>query len=110
MPSCPMCRRSPRPACRASRLLGWYGLCGRAGTPEAILDKLHADAMAVLQSPAYRKAAVEQGSDPSPMSRADYAAFLAAQGAKWAKGHSRGGACSRNRGPETDPAVARFSL
>ncbi len=66
-------------------VLGWYGLCGRAGTPEAILDKLHADAMAVLQSPAYRKAAVEQGTDPSPMSRADYAAFLAAQGAKWAK-------------------------
>jgi tripartite-type tricarboxylate transporter receptor subunit TctC len=66
-------------------VLGWYGLCGRAGTPEPILDKLHADVTAVLNTPAYRKAAAEQGTDPAPMTRAEYTAFLAAQGAKWAK-------------------------
>ncbi len=66
-------------------VLGWYGVCGRAGTPEAILDKLHDDLVAVIESPAYRKAAAEQGTEPSPMTRAAYKAFLAAQTAKWAK-------------------------
>jgi tripartite-type tricarboxylate transporter receptor subunit TctC len=66
-------------------VLGWYGLCGRAGTPEPILDKLHADTLAVLASEPYRKAAAEQGTEPSPMSRADYARFLDAQMTKWAK-------------------------
>jgi tripartite-type tricarboxylate transporter receptor subunit TctC len=66
-------------------LVGWYGLCAPAGVPEPILDKLHAAAVAVLETPSYRRSAAEQGIDPAPMTRAQYAAFLEAQAAKWAK-------------------------
>jgi tripartite-type tricarboxylate transporter receptor subunit TctC len=66
-------------------VVGWYGLCARAGTPEPILEKLSADTLAVLATPAYRKAALDQGTDPAPMSRAQYTQFLDAQATKWAK-------------------------
>jgi tripartite-type tricarboxylate transporter receptor subunit TctC len=66
-------------------MVGWYGLCAPAGVPAPILDKLNEDAVAVLEAASYRRSAAEQGIDPAPMTRADYAAFLAAQAAKWAK-------------------------
>jgi tripartite-type tricarboxylate transporter receptor subunit TctC len=66
-------------------LVGWYGLCAPAGVPAAILDRLQADVVAVLETPSYRRSAAEQGIDPAPMTRAQYAAFLEAQAATWAK-------------------------
>jgi tripartite-type tricarboxylate transporter receptor subunit TctC len=66
-------------------MVGWYGLCAPAGVAEPILAKLNADVVAVLETPSYRRAAAEQGTDPAPMTRVQYAAFLEAQAAKWAK-------------------------
>jgi len=66
-------------------MVGWYGLCGPAGVPEPILDKLQADTVAVLETASYRRSAAQQGIDPAPMTRAQYGAFLEAQAAKWAK-------------------------
>jgi tripartite-type tricarboxylate transporter receptor subunit TctC len=66
-------------------LVGWYGLCAPAGVPAPILDRLNADTVAVLETPSYRRSAAEQGIDPAPMTRAQYAAFLEAQAATWAK-------------------------
>jgi len=66
-------------------MVGWYGLCAPAATPEPILEKLHADIVAVLATPAYRKASVEQGNEPTAMTRTEYAAFLDAQARKFAK-------------------------
>lgn len=34
--------------------VGWFGLFAPAGTPQAILDKLNAEAKAISQQPAYR--------------------------------------------------------
>ena len=34
--------------------VGWFGLLAPAGTPQAILDKLTAEAKAISQQPAYR--------------------------------------------------------
>jgi tripartite-type tricarboxylate transporter receptor subunit TctC len=53
--------------------------------PEPILDKLSAETIAALQSPEYRRRAAEQGIEPAPMTRAQYAAFLDTQSVKWTK-------------------------
>lgn len=63
----------------------WYGLCAPAATPVPILDKLNADIAAVVATPSYRKASMEQGNEPTAMTRAEYAAFLDAQAVKYAK-------------------------
>jgi tripartite-type tricarboxylate transporter receptor subunit TctC len=64
-------------------LITWYGVCAPAGVPTAILDKLNADIVAAVESPEYRRSAAEQGIEPTPMTRAQYVAFLAAQSTKW---------------------------
>ncbi len=64
-------------------MLTWYGVCAPRGVPEPILDKLSADTIAALASPAYLRRAAEQGIEPAPMTRAEYTAFLEAQTTKW---------------------------
>jgi tripartite-type tricarboxylate transporter receptor subunit TctC len=61
----------------------WYGVCAPRGVPAPILDKLNADMVAAMTTEAYRRRCAEQGIIPAPMSRAQYAAFLEAQSAKW---------------------------
>jgi tripartite-type tricarboxylate transporter receptor subunit TctC len=66
-------------------VVSWYGLCAPAATPEPILDQLSTDAIAALHSPDYVRRTAEQGIEPAPMTRAEYAAFIDAQAVKWAK-------------------------
>jgi tripartite-type tricarboxylate transporter receptor subunit TctC len=66
-------------------VVSWYGVCAPAAVPEPILDKLSADTIAALRSPEYARRAAEQGIEPAPMTRAQYAAFLDTQSAKWTK-------------------------
>ncbi|MBI3517501.1 MAG: tripartite tricarboxylate transporter substrate binding protein [Proteobacteria bacterium] len=64
-------------------VITWYGLCAPNGVPEPILDKLNADARAAMATADYQRRCTEQGIQPAPMSRADYAAFIEAQVVKW---------------------------
>jgi tripartite-type tricarboxylate transporter receptor subunit TctC len=66
-------------------VLSWYGLCAPARTPEPILAQLNTDAVAAINSPDYRRRTAEQGIEPAPMTRTEYAAFIDAQAEKWAK-------------------------
>jgi tripartite-type tricarboxylate transporter receptor subunit TctC len=66
-------------------VVSWYGVCAPAGVPEPILAKLSAETIAALQSPDYQRRVLEQGIEPAPMTRAQYAAFLDAQSIKWTK-------------------------
>ena len=66
-------------------VLSWYGLCAPAATPEPILAQLSTDAVAAINSPDYRRRTAEQGIEPAPMTRTEYAAFIDAQAQKWAK-------------------------
>ena len=63
----------------------WYGLCAPRAVPEPILAQISEDAIAAINAPDYRRRLAEQGIEPSPMTRAEYAAFIDAQTAKWAK-------------------------
>ncbi len=62
----------------------WYGLMVPARTPAAIFNKLHKDFSAVLQLPEVRDPLLTDTVDAAPSaSPKAFAAFLAAETAKW---------------------------
>ena len=63
----------------------WNGLLAPAGTPRAIIDRIHAVLAKPLTDPAYRKQMEALGNEPSGDGPEQYAAFIKAETAKWAK-------------------------
>jgi tripartite-type tricarboxylate transporter receptor subunit TctC len=63
----------------------WYGLCAPAGTPTPILDKVHADLVAVLQTPEIKQRFTDMVIDVSPTSREEFARFIRAESDRWAR-------------------------
>jgi tripartite-type tricarboxylate transporter receptor subunit TctC len=61
----------------------WYGLSAPAGVPADILDKLQRAATVALRSAELKKQFDSQDSVPSPMSPAEFAAFVKTEQAKW---------------------------
>ncbi len=61
----------------------WYGLSAPAGVAPDILDKLHSAATAVLRSDAIKQQLASQDAVPSPVTPAQFAAFVKAEQAKW---------------------------
>jgi len=62
---------------------GWFGLCGPSGMPEPILARLDAELSAIVEDPAFRERILAGGAVPRRMGRADFAAFMAAETARW---------------------------
>ncbi len=63
----------------------WYGLCAPAATPAAILDKVHADLTTVLRMPEIQQQFRELVIEVAPTSREEFAQFIRAETARWAK-------------------------
>jgi tripartite-type tricarboxylate transporter receptor subunit TctC len=63
----------------------WYGLCAPAGTPAAILDKVHADLLAVLRTPEIQQQFTDMVIRVAPLSREDFARFIGAEIERWAQ-------------------------
>ena len=63
----------------------WYGLVAPAATPQDILRRIHAAAAAALRSPAVVEQFAKVSGVASPGTPQEYAAFLAAEQAKWSK-------------------------
>jgi len=63
----------------------WYGLCAPSGVPAPILDKLHADLAAVLRMPEVQQRFTEMVIETAPTSREEFAQFIAAEIARWAR-------------------------
>jgi tripartite-type tricarboxylate transporter receptor subunit TctC len=63
----------------------WYGLVGPAATPPEVLKRIHAAAVAVLRSPAVVEQYAKVSGVASPSTPEEFAAFLAAEQAKWSK-------------------------
>ena len=66
----------------------WYGLLAPAGTPTAIVDRLHAEFVRAVNLPETKERWTPLGADPitsTTNSPAEYASFLRADLAKWAK-------------------------
>lgn len=63
----------------------WYGLCGPAGMPAELAQKIHADVARALASADTRQALAVQGVEAGNLSQAQFGAFMRAEVAKWAK-------------------------
>jgi tripartite-type tricarboxylate transporter receptor subunit TctC len=63
----------------------WYGFSAPAKTSPAIVKRLHAETMKVLQMPDVREALSRQGLDEAPMGPAEFAAQIKSETAVWAK-------------------------
>ena len=62
----------------------WFGLAAPAATPQAIINKVHADTVAVLKVPEVRDKLMGGGSDVTPSaSPADFANHIHREMDKW---------------------------
>jgi len=66
--------------------LQWFGLLAPAGTPRPIVERLHREALRVIELPDIQKFFATTGGDPQPSATPDaFAALMRAEMAKWAK-------------------------
>jgi tripartite-type tricarboxylate transporter receptor subunit TctC len=63
----------------------WYGVCAPAGTPAALLDKLHADVNAALRTPELQARLHELVMGGPPTTREEFEQFIRSEIALWAK-------------------------
>jgi tripartite-type tricarboxylate transporter receptor subunit TctC len=63
----------------------WYGICGQAGIPKPIFDKLRSDLLKALDLPETKKRLSDQGIDPKTTTPEQFLAHVKNETAKWAK-------------------------
>lgn len=63
----------------------WFGVLAPAGTPSDVLDRLNAEVVKALAQPAVKAKLAEQGAEAVGNTRAEFAAFIQAEKAKYAK-------------------------
>lgn len=63
----------------------WYGLFAPAGTPDAVLDKIHVDIVSVLNQPEIRNTFAAQGAEVVGSSRKDFTLKVRQDVQKWHK-------------------------
>ena len=66
-------------------VLSWNGIAAPAGTPEAIVERLHAEAVRALRDPKVQQRLAEQGAEAVGSSPAEYDAFIRSETEKWAR-------------------------
>lgn len=64
---------------------GWYGVFVRKGTSQAIVDRLRKEVAEIIALPDVRRNLELEGAQPVGNTPAEFAAFIAAERAKWAK-------------------------
>ena len=64
---------------------GWLGLLFPAKTPEAIVNRVSRDAVAVINMPDVRQQLQNSGLEPAPSGPASFHAYMKAEYAKWSK-------------------------
>jgi tripartite-type tricarboxylate transporter receptor subunit TctC len=63
--------------------VNWSGLVAPARTPDAVIARLNAEAIAAQQQPEMLQRLALDGSEPFPGTPADFAAFVRSETAKW---------------------------
>lgn len=63
----------------------WFGMFTTAGTPAPVVSKVHGALMKVLADPEVKKQIAGQGAEPVAEKPEQFAQFIAAETAKWAK-------------------------
>ena len=70
---------------RDFEVVSWQGLCTNAGAPQAALTRLRSALAAILEQADTRKRLVDQGFQLHVMPAEQFAAFISAERARWAK-------------------------
>ena len=86
IPELPTIEEAGGPALKGFEASSWFGLLVPAGTPADAVNRLQGETAKALGSPALKERLLAQGAIPSGISGADFAKFIAAETAKWAKG------------------------
>ena len=60
-------------------LTSWYGWLVPRGTPAAVVDRLHAETVAVMSSPEVREQVMNQGAEPKTTTPAEFSRFIRAE-------------------------------
>jgi tripartite-type tricarboxylate transporter receptor subunit TctC len=89
LPDVPTIDESGVPGFEAS---GSNGLVGPAGMPAAVVEKLNTTVIRIVKEPAMSRFLSEQGADPYTTTPTEYAAYIKAEVAKWAKAVKDSGA------------------
>jgi tripartite-type tricarboxylate transporter receptor subunit TctC len=63
----------------------WYGVLAPAGTPPAIVTRLHADLMGALRAPDLKEKLIAQGLEPAAYLPEEFSTLIVAELAKWSK-------------------------
>ncbi len=82
MPNMPTIAESGLPGYEVEN---WYAIVAPAGTPAAVINRLNASLLKILDQPNVQKQMAELGIDPQGSSPADLATYQKAELAKWAK-------------------------
>ncbi|MBI4206123.1 MAG: tripartite tricarboxylate transporter substrate binding protein [Betaproteobacteria bacterium] len=82
MPEIPTIAEAGVPGYEASN---WWGIVAPAGTPAAIVKRLHAELAAILGSQDIRKRFESQGAETVSMTSAEFGKFIRAETVKWAR-------------------------
>src|SRR5690606_2921077 len=72
--------------------VGWIGIAAPAGTPPAILDKLNAEMVRILNEPDVKERLAKLAFTPVPGTRAEFAACIRSEIEKWGKAVKASGA------------------
>lgn len=73
-------------------VVGWYGVIAPARLPKPLLDKLHAETVAYVKSPEFRKRVEADGAQPVGSDPETFRQFMLADLKKWADVVKRSGA------------------
>jgi tripartite-type tricarboxylate transporter receptor subunit TctC len=63
----------------------WWGIVAPAGTPASIIETLHNETRAVLQSPKLQEQFAREGASPVEMSPAEFGKYMESEIAKWGR-------------------------
>lgn len=63
--------------------VNWFGIAAPAGTPQAVITKLHAEVAAALGTEAAKAQFAKDAADIVQMSTAEFGAFIRSETAKW---------------------------
>jgi tripartite-type tricarboxylate transporter receptor subunit TctC len=82
LPDVPTVSESGLPGYAAAN---WIGVVAPAGTPAAVVEKLHKEISAMQDLPEVQKQLQNQGAEIMRMSSAEFAKFIASETAKWGR-------------------------
>lgn len=92
LPQVPSIAESGVPEFKDFEAVGWLGLMAPKGTPDAIIELLNRESVAILQSEEMRRFISDRGAEVAPTSPAEMDAFVASEIDKWGQAVKQSGA------------------